>query len=317
MTFLKENFGYYAINSICMGISFLHAYQAAKTGKKRYKEIQEEKLYGESLTLSEKVELITHVAMSCLSLLSTVFMSIPFSKELQYVFFSSDKIFNHLKTYPFSRSFSISQFEFFLKRARWITTLGHICMKTLILMQNGERTDLSCMDAFLKTHIVFFIPFTLGERSTSPIGLKERFLITRILDTLVKSMDHRYQKQKKHFFPEAISSKDLPNYIPEKWHTDPILSKNICPITGEPIRCPLTCIHNQHFFHFEKNAIVRWLKKKNIGGEFFRNPTTNEWLLIDSLFFNVELSQVIENQLRELENKEKETLLQGKSPAEI
>ncbi len=84
--------------------------------------------------------------------------------------------------------------------------------------------------------------------------------------------------------------------IPEKHFENKIFKLFKCPITLEPIRYPVTAPNRQGGpdHHFERAAILEWLKKNNT------NPVTNLELHIHELKENHDMREIIEAEMTRL-----------------
>lgn len=84
--------------------------------------------------------------------------------------------------------------------------------------------------------------------------------------------------------------------IPEEHHSNPVLSRFICPITKAPIRFPVTIpnLDGGVDHHFERSAIVRWLMKHST------SPLTRHPLELRDLRENIQMRATIENEMKAL-----------------
>lgn len=81
--------------------------------------------------------------------------------------------------------------------------------------------------------------------------------------------------------------------IPERFHSDPILSRNICPITTFPIAIPCVTPNNNVY---EYEAILAWVVDGNE-----TCPITRNRLLAEDLYIDGDKYKMIRNRVRELE----------------
>jgi hypothetical protein len=301
MTIQIHDFYYYTINGICTGIGLYNIYHLAKTTKKKYYEIQDEKPYDESLTAKEKCELIGHIALTCLSFFSTLSMSISLSQE-SYNIFSSKKALSYIKTNPpfhalTNSALSLEQFDQFLKMSRLALVIGYLGLGFILFNKEHENP----WDNPLLRGFIFSINLFLGNNLLTP---NQNFIAIRISDSLIKAFHAISQNEAKLSFPTVTFNRELSVSIPEKWHRDDILSRYICPITQSPIRCPLILTHAGRLYYFEKYALIKWAKLSR-KGNLFKNPLTQEWTTINKISFNPNFLRKIETRIKELQEEEK------------
>jgi hypothetical protein len=193
-------------------------------------------------------------------------------------------------------SLSIEKVDLFLKYARLISTLGYGVVSAL--PQVDQSPDQTFILSLLKWFLNNFMFFTRHTFHT-----KWHFISIRLLDGVIKTLDVVWKNE--ILFPIPIVCKDLPPYIPEELHDDVFFKKNICPITQLPIRYPCTYRDQNHKFHYERSAFIKWINFHQTDFSF-KEPLTNKWMPKKNLYFNQNLLKVIENRLRQLKKEKRE-----------